>query len=97
MSASALEDSTKKRHVIVGSGMAVAALLANPVIGAVSPLSFVFGLIVAVAVPSVCGLVAVTSGVKLYRRSAKRAGAALLLASVLATAVGILYGLSAVF
>ena len=86
-----------RRHLAAGVVASVCALLSTPVIDAVRPLHFVRGAIISVTVPGAFGLVALMSGVRLYRRQETRRGVGLVVGGVLTALIGVLYGLTSVF
>ena len=88
---------SRQQYLVVGTGAGAGALLINPVINAISPLYFVGGMIISVIAPGVFGLIAIASGIQLYRLQETSQGVSLVIEGILTALIGALYGLSTVF
>lgn len=88
---------SQRQYLVVGIVASVCALLITPVINAISPLYFVGGMIISVIAPGFSGLIALASGIQLYRLQKTRQGVGLVIGSILTALIGALYGLNAVF
>ncbi len=88
---------SQQQYLVVGIVASAGALLINPVINAISPLDFVDGMIISVISPGVFGVIALASGIQLYRLQETRQGVGLVIGGILTALIGALYGLSTVF
>lgn len=88
---------SRQQYLVVGIVASAGALLINPVFNAISPLYFVGGMIVSTIAPAIFGLIALASGIQLYRLQKPRQGIGLVVGGILTALIGALYGLSTVF
>lgn len=86
-----------RKTLTIGGIAVMLALLINPLLAAGGVLHFVLGMIVAFVAPPVFGVFAVVAAVQLYRLDESRQAATVTILALVATLIGIVLGLWAVF
>lgn len=87
----------EQQYLTLGVLSALLAVLSIPILATGSLLYFVRGAILSVAVPVFFGIIAVGAGIQLYRMEETRHGTGIIVVSLIAVAVGVLWGFSTVF